>query len=150
MLQAAHGSGQPSVITQQAADVSPGSLKNLCRSARPLAPYTTKYPAPVVPRTPGAGQPLPDVATGGLPGSLALAAHIGGEPGDALAAAAREAFVHAMNVAVTVSVGVALVGALVALVWLPSMPRQEPPVRGVRHDRELAAAGGVSAGTAGA
>lgn len=55
-----------------------------------------------------------------------------------------------MNVAVTVSVGVALVGALVALVWLPSMPRQEPPVRGVRHDRELAAAGGVSAGTAGA
>jgi EmrB/QacA subfamily drug resistance transporter len=55
-----------------------------------------------------------------LSGALATAARIGGATGDRLAATAQEAFLNGMHAAVLVAAGIALVGALVALVFLPS------------------------------
>jgi len=55
-----------------------------------------------------------------LAGALATAARIGGTTGDRLATTAQEAFVNGMHAAVLVAAGIALVGALVALVFLPS------------------------------
>jgi len=55
-----------------------------------------------------------------LAGALATAARIGGTTGDRLATTAQEAFVNGMHAAVLVAAGVALIGALVALVFLPS------------------------------
>jgi EmrB/QacA subfamily drug resistance transporter len=55
-----------------------------------------------------------------LSGALATAARIGGATGDRLATTAQEAFVNGMHTAALVAAGIALVGALVALVFLPS------------------------------
>jgi EmrB/QacA subfamily drug resistance transporter len=55
-----------------------------------------------------------------LSGALATAARIGGATGDRLAATAQEAFLNGMHAAVLVAAAIALVGALVALVFLPS------------------------------
>jgi EmrB/QacA subfamily drug resistance transporter len=81
-----------------------------------------------------------DQATHGLPAGAAHAARdsvgtagvvadgIGGSAGRALDAAANAAFVDAMSTAALAGAGLALVGALVALAWLPSReaPAQEP------------------------
>jgi EmrB/QacA subfamily drug resistance transporter len=55
-----------------------------------------------------------------LSGALAVAAHIGGPAGQRLTAAAQDAFVSGMHTAVVVAAGIALAGAIVALVFLPS------------------------------
>ena len=61
-----------------------------------------------------------------LAGALGVAGRIGGAAGDRLATTAQEAFVSGMHSAVLVAAGIALVGALVALVFLPS---REAPAR---------------------
>ena len=61
-----------------------------------------------------------------LSGALATAARIGGATGDRLAATAQEAFLNGMHAAVLVAAGIALVGALVALVFLPSREAAPP------------------------
>ena len=53
-----------------------------------------------------------------------IAARLGGDAGQALTAAANRAFVHAMDVTVLVGTGVALAGALVAVLCLPARARQ--------------------------
>jgi hypothetical protein len=58
--------------------------------------------------------------------ALTVAARLGDQPGQLLAAAARAAFVHAMTVTVLVAAGVALAGVLVALRFLPHHPATEP------------------------
>ena len=55
-----------------------------------------------------------------LGGAVHVASRLGGAGGRALLADANHAFVHAMGHAVLAGAGVALVGALVALVWLPA------------------------------
>jgi len=55
-----------------------------------------------------------------LAGALATASRIGGASGERLATTAQEAFVNGMHAAVLVAAGIAIVGALVALVFLPS------------------------------
>jgi EmrB/QacA subfamily drug resistance transporter len=55
-----------------------------------------------------------------------VAARIGGDAGQALTAAAHSAFLHGMDVTVLVGAGVALAGALVALLFLPA--RAQRPV----------------------
>jgi hypothetical protein len=55
-----------------------------------------------------------------LAGALATASRIGGAAGDRLATTAQEAFVNGMHTAVLVAAGIALVGAVIALVFLPS------------------------------
>ena len=53
-------------------------------------------------------------------GALAVAGQVGGSSGEAIAAAARSAFVDGMATASLIGMGVAIAGALVALVWLPA------------------------------
>jgi hypothetical protein len=70
------------------------------------------------------GTAMPAVAANAVKDSLGaamqVASRIGGEPGAALAAAARNAFVDGMGVTLLVAAGVALLGAVVALVFLPA------------------------------
>jgi hypothetical protein len=49
-----------------------------------------------------------------------------GAAGSSLLADATQAFVKAMSSTVLVAAGVAVVGAIVALVWLPSRPAPAP------------------------
>ncbi len=65
-----------------------------------------------------------------LAGALAVAGRIGGATGDRLAVTAQEAFVSGMHAAVVVAAGIALIGSLVALVFLPSReaPAPEPAI----------------------
>jgi EmrB/QacA subfamily drug resistance transporter len=55
-----------------------------------------------------------------LGGAVEVAARLGGTSGQSLLDDARQAFVHAMGNAVLVGAAVALVGAIVALIWLPA------------------------------
>jgi EmrB/QacA subfamily drug resistance transporter len=57
--------------------------------------------------------------------ALAAAQRLGGSAGQALGLAARTSFVHAMDRALFVGAGFALLGALIALIWLPN--RAAPP-----------------------
>ncbi len=66
------------------------------------------------------GRPVPEVAKDGIAGALAVAGRLPGESGTALGAAAREAFIHAMDTTLHVGCGVALAGAVLALIWLPA------------------------------
>jgi EmrB/QacA subfamily drug resistance transporter len=67
--------------------------------------------------------------------ALAVADQIGGEPGNALATAAREAFVHGLTRASIVTAAFAAIGALVALRWLPARAPQTEPLEQI--DDEL-------------
>jgi hypothetical protein len=64
--------------------------------------------------------PALDAAKDSVGSALAVANQVGGEPGNALAAAAREAFVHGMTSASLVTAAIAALGAVVALRWLPA------------------------------
>jgi hypothetical protein len=64
--------------------------------------------------------PALDAAKDSVGSALAVANQVGGAPGNALADAAREAFVHGMTRASLVTAAFAAVGALVALRWLPA------------------------------
>jgi EmrB/QacA subfamily drug resistance transporter len=72
---------------------------------------------------PGPG--LPDGATDGLAGALAVAARMPGDAGTALAAAAKEAFVQGMDVTVATGALVVAVGAV--LTWWLLPPRDRAP-----------------------
>jgi DHA2 family multidrug resistance protein-like MFS transporter len=65
-------------------------------------------------------EPALDAAKDSVGSALAVAGQVGGDPGNALAAAAREAFVHGMTRASIVTGVIAAAGALVALRWLPA------------------------------
>jgi EmrB/QacA subfamily drug resistance transporter len=67
-----------------------------------------------------AGGDVPEAAKDSVGSALAVAGRIGGPQGDALADAAREAFVHGMTRASIVTAAFAAVGAVVALRWLPA------------------------------
>ena len=71
-----------------------------------------------------AGGQLPaearDVATQSVTGAVAVADHIGGPQGRALADAAKTAFVDGLHTTSLVATGFAIVGSLIALVFLPA------------------------------
>ena len=71
------------------------------------------------------GSAAPAAARASVGAALDLARQLGGDEGAALAASARSAYVDGMGVGVLVAAGVALLGALVALVFLPSRARME-------------------------
>jgi hypothetical protein len=87
------------------------------------------------------GQPVPGAAKDGLGRALAVATHLPGQAGTALAHAARTAFIHGMDTTLLVACGVAATGALLALVWLPAhgAPDTQPPAEetAVAADRQL-------------
>jgi EmrB/QacA subfamily drug resistance transporter len=68
-----------------------------------------------------------EAATNSIGGAVSVAARLAGTPLVSAAAplltAARSAFVEAMTYAVTIGAGAAVLGALVALVFLPARPR---------------------------
>jgi EmrB/QacA subfamily drug resistance transporter len=59
-------------------------------------------------------------ATSSVGAALAIGAKIGGAQGAEIAASARSSFIHAMDRGLVVGAAIALLGAVVALVWLPN------------------------------
>lgn len=60
-----------------------------------------------------------------LAGALSVAGHVGGAAGGEIVAAAREAFIAAANRGVLIAAGVAVLGAVLALRWLPARSAEE-------------------------
>jgi EmrB/QacA subfamily drug resistance transporter len=71
------------------------------------------------------GAAVPAAARASVGGALAVARGLGGDEGAALASAAKSAYVDGMGVGVLVAAGVALLGSVVALVFLPSRAKAE-------------------------
>ena len=69
-----------------------------------------------------------EAATDSVGGAHEVAAQIGGETAARLTNLADQAFVDAMTTTATLAAGVALVGALIALAFLPSRARTTKPV----------------------
>ena len=70
-----------------------------------------------------------NAASDSVGAAVQIAARVAGEPGQALATTARSAFIHGMDVSLLAAAGVALLGALVALLFLPARaaaPEPEP------------------------
>jgi len=67
---------------------------------------------------------------------------LGGPAGAAIVAAAKQSFISAMDRGLFVGAGIALVGAIVALIWLPSRAATpaEEPLPAENADREAALA----------
>jgi EmrB/QacA subfamily drug resistance transporter len=87
----------------------------------------------------GAVTRLPAVAVGQVESSvgaaLGVARSLGGAAGRHLSTVATQSFIHAMSRALVLGSLVALVGALVSLVWLPN--RAEPDEKELRRIAEL-------------
>ena len=73
---------------------------------------------------------------GSLGGALAVAAHVPGKAGEALAGAARRGFVSGMDLGLLVATVVVAVAGLVALAALPSQARQRRVPVSVPEDEE--------------
>ena len=73
-----------------------------------------------------------NAASDSIGAAVQIAARIGGEPGHALATTARSAFIHGMDVSLAAGAGVALLGALIALLFLPARAAvpEEPDTAG--------------------
>jgi EmrB/QacA subfamily drug resistance transporter len=80
-----------------------------------------------------AGKPLPPAAVEGAKNSLGfalgVAQRVGGATGDAFASLAKTAFVDGFHAGLWVAAGAAVFGAIAALLWLPSRPRDEDEAR---------------------
>jgi EmrB/QacA subfamily drug resistance transporter len=63
---------------------------------------------------------LRNAASDSVGAAVQIATRVGGAPGRALAAEAHSAFLHGMDVSLLAAAGVALLGALVALLFLPA------------------------------
>jgi EmrB/QacA subfamily drug resistance transporter len=78
------------------------------------------------------GTPLPAglraAAADSLAAALQIAVGVGGAAGRGVAFAAQDAFVQAFRIGSVVTGAVALVGAVIALVFLPARSRQEEPI----------------------
>jgi EmrB/QacA subfamily drug resistance transporter len=78
------------------------------------------------------GTPLPAglraAAGDSLAAALQIAVGVGGAAGRGIAFAAQDAFVQAFRIGSVVTGAVALVGAVIALVFLPARSRQEEPI----------------------
>jgi hypothetical protein len=75
--------------------------------------------------TPSAGSVAEQTAQDSLGGALAIAAEAPGALGETLAAVAKSAFVDGMHTGVLVAAGAALLGAVVAAIWLPAHASKE-------------------------
>jgi EmrB/QacA subfamily drug resistance transporter len=71
------------------------------------------------------GDTVPAAAKASVGAALDLARGLGGAEGAALAASAKSAYVDGMGVGVLVAAGVALLGSMIALAFLPSRARME-------------------------
>jgi EmrB/QacA subfamily drug resistance transporter len=87
--------------------------------------FSSAYLAGIAPALRGAPAAAAKAAGQSVGVALAQAQRLGGSAGQALRLAATSSFVHAMDRALFVGAAFALLGALVALVWLPN--RAAPP-----------------------
>jgi len=75
------------------------------------------------------GDPIPppalDTAQEGIGNAFAVAAKLGGQTGADVVAVAKSAFVDAFHVGLYVGAGVALLGAIAVLIWMPARARRE-------------------------
>jgi hypothetical protein len=88
---------------------------------------SSSYSSSIVRSLQGLPGPMLAAAKSGVGAALAIGAQIGGPTGQAIIAAAKSAFIHAMDRGLEVGAVVALGGALVAALWLPN--RAEPAPR---------------------
>jgi EmrB/QacA subfamily drug resistance transporter len=91
--------------------------------------------------------PLMAAAKSGVGAAIVVGTQIGGPAGQAIIATAKSAFIHAMDRGLEVGAAIALVGALVAALWLPNRPQPASAMpatggtdRDVRPTGELAEA----------
>jgi hypothetical protein len=68
--------------------------------------------------------------------ALETASRIGGPAGQSLASTAKSAFVNGMQQGFLVAAAIALVGAIVALVWLPARAPGTPRQLEAEYERE--------------
>src|SRR5262249_8764603 len=75
------------------------------------------------------GDPIPppalSTAPEGIGNAFAVATRLGGQTGADLVATAKSAFVDAFHVGLYVGAGVALIGAIAVLIWMPARARRE-------------------------
>jgi EmrB/QacA subfamily drug resistance transporter len=81
------------------------------------------------------------VARESLAGATAVAAQVGGAAGAQMLVTAQSAFVDALSVTSLIGAGFAVVGSIVALVWLPSQPAAD---REVIEPAEVVATGAAA------
>ena len=95
-----------------------------------LAPWLTKLPAATA-----------AAAQSSVGAAIKIGDTVGGPAGTALVTASKTAFIEAMDRGLFVGAAVALVGAFVALMWLPNRPRDAESIElhVERRDGELAA-----------
>jgi hypothetical protein len=94
-----------------------------------------------------AGQPraMVTAAADSIGAALAVGTRVGGAQGAAIVAAAKHSFITAMDRGLVVGAAIALLGALVALIWLPNRaPSAGTTALDATPDAELAAVGGSS------
>jgi EmrB/QacA subfamily drug resistance transporter len=68
-------------------------------------------------------------ATNSVGAALAIGAKIGGEQGAAIVDGAKISFIHAMDRGLLVGAGIALLGSVVSLIWLPNRAAEARPVQ---------------------
>lgn len=82
--------------------------------------FASHYAARLRPDVDDLPADIGDAAVDSVAGAAEIAAEIGGAAGDALLISATQAFVDGLQLAATVGAATALVGAVVAAVWLPA------------------------------
>jgi hypothetical protein len=87
---------------------------------------SSSYSASIVRSLRSLPGPLMAAAKSGVGAGLAIGTQIGGPTGQAIIAAAKSAFIHAMDRGLEVGAAVALGGALVAALWLPNRAQPAP------------------------
>jgi MFS transporter, DHA2 family, multidrug resistance protein len=68
-------------------------------------------------------------ATNSVGAALAIGAKIGGEQGAAIVEGAKTSFIHAMDRGLLVGAGIALLGSVVSLIWLPNRAAEAQPIQ---------------------
>lgn len=99
---------------------------------------TTRFATEVAPALDGLPEPSAALARSGLSGALEVAAGLGGRAGDALAEAAREAFVDGLGLAAIVAAATLGVTAALAARLLPREAPAAVPAPGPALDGDLA------------
>jgi hypothetical protein len=91
--------------------------------------FASSYAANISGALSGLPADAADAASRSVGAALEVGAQVGGSSGAAIITAAKESFISAMDRGLFVGATIALVGAMVALIWLPSRaatPTEEP------------------------
>ncbi len=82
--------------------------------------FASAYTAALRPVLSGLPAPTTEQALSSVGAAIEIGTKVGGAAGAAIVTAAKTSFIHAMDRGLIVGALIALVGALVALMWLPS------------------------------